>query len=159
MTVWPARILEAAHPEPADTLAYISKTTASFVHVSLEGIKDQALPENSAGSEDMKLDFWPHSGTTEWVMFEWDKKKEISNAKVYWFDDSKQGGCRLPKSWRILYKADNGEFKPVENKGAYGTDIDKLNNVDFDPISTSALKLEVVLHEEWSAGIQEVIFE
>ncbi|HEC02739.1 MAG TPA: glycoside hydrolase family 127 protein, partial [Phycisphaerales bacterium] len=48
MTVWPARKPEAARPEPADTLTYKSKTTASFVHVSLDAIKDQILPENSA---------------------------------------------------------------------------------------------------------------
>jgi hypothetical protein len=47
MTVWMARGLQAARPEPADTLTYKSKTTASFVHVSLNAIKDQNLPENS----------------------------------------------------------------------------------------------------------------
>ncbi|MHC4331785.1 MAG: glycoside hydrolase family 127 protein, partial [Planctomycetota bacterium] len=47
MTVWPARQPQAARPEPADTLTYTSKTTASFVHVSLDAIKDQILPQSS----------------------------------------------------------------------------------------------------------------
>ena len=156
MTVWPAREPEAARPEPADTLAYISKTSASFVHVSLDAIKDQNLPENSADNSMSQLDFWPHEGTTEWIMFEWDKKHEISNAKVYWFDDSGHGGCKLPKSWKIFYLGKNGDFKPVENIGPYETIIDSFNKVEFDTVKTSAIKLEIVLRDKWSAGIQEV---
>ena len=48
MTVGPARGPEAAYPEPADTLACTSRTTASFVHKSLDAIKDQIVPANSA---------------------------------------------------------------------------------------------------------------
>ncbi|MHC4733640.1 MAG: glycoside hydrolase family 127 protein [Planctomycetota bacterium] len=49
MTVWPARKPQAARPEPADTLTYRSKTTASFVHVSLDAIKDQILKTKPNG--------------------------------------------------------------------------------------------------------------
>ncbi len=70
MTVWPAREPQAARPAADDTLTYTSKVTASFVHKSLDAVKDQNLPQNSAdGSQ--QLDFWPHKGTTEWLQFEW----------------------------------------------------------------------------------------
>jgi uncharacterized protein len=105
MTVWPARLPENARPKPADTLTYRSKTTASFVHVSLDAIKDQNVPVDSADSSNLQLDFWPHSGTTEWVQFEWDEAHELSQVQVYWFDDTGRGACRVPKSWRILYQA------------------------------------------------------
>jgi uncharacterized protein len=112
MTVWPARVPEGARPKPADTLTYLSKTTASFVHVSLDAIKDQNVPVDSADSSNLQLDFWPHSGTTEWVQFQWEQAHELSRVQVYWFDDTGRGACRVPKSWRILYQDADGDSSP-----------------------------------------------
>ncbi len=159
MTVWPARTPEAARPEPADTLTYISKTTASYVHVSLDAIKDQIVPNRSSDSSARQLDFWPHKGTTEWLQFEWDDKHELFSVKVYWFDDSDHGGCRVPKSWRILYRDAKGDFRPVENAAAYETKKDTFNKVTFAPVETNALKVEIVLEKDWASGVQEVVIE
>lgn len=159
MTVWPARVPEGARPKPADTLTYLSKTTASFVHVSLDAIKDQNVPVDSADSSNLQLDFWPHSGTTEWVQFQWEQAHELSRVQVYWFDDTGRGACRVPKSWRILYQDADGEFQPVKNRGSYGTQKDQFNQVEFDPVTTKAVKIEIDLQKEWSAGILEVVIE
>jgi DUF1680 family protein len=159
MTVWPARVPEGARPKPADTLTYLSKTTASFVHVSLDAIKDQNVPVDSADSSNLQLDFWPHSGTTEWVHFEWEQAHELSRVQVYWFDDTGRGACRVPKSWRVLYQDADGEFQPVKNRGSYGTEKDQFNQVEFEPVTTKAVKIEIDLQKEWSAGIQEVVIE
>jgi uncharacterized protein len=159
MTVWPARVPEGARPKPADTLTYLSKTTASFVHVSLDAIKDQNVPVDSADSSNLQLDFWPHSGTTEWVQFQWEQAHELSRVQVYWFDDTGRGACRVPKSWRILYQDADGRFQPVKNRGSYGTEKDQFNQVEFDPVTTKAVKIEIDLQKEWSAGILEVVIE
>jgi len=159
MTVWPARRPEAARPEPADTLTYTSKTTASYVHVSLDAIKDQIVPSRSSDSSARQLDFWPHKGATEWIQFEWDDKHELSSVKVYWFDDSDHGGCRVPKSWRVLYRDARGKFQPVSNATAYETKKDTFNKVAFAPVETNALKIEIVLEKDWASGVQEVVIE
>ena len=159
MTVWPARKSEAARPQPADTLTYKSKTTASFVHVSLDAIKDQILPENSADPETLHLDFWPHKGTTEWLLFEWDQKHKLSAVKVYFFDDTGRGGCKIPESWKVLYRDSTGQFKPVKAGTPYGLAKDTFNKVDFTPVTTDAIKIEIKLQSNWSAGVQEVVIE
>ena len=159
MTVWPARLPAGARPKPADTLTYRSKTTASFVHVSLDAIKDQNVPADSADSSNLQLDFWPHSGSTEWVQFAWDQAHDLSRIQVYWFDDTGRGACRVPKTWRILYQDADGNFQPVNSRGAYGTEKDRLNVVEFDTVTTKAIKLEIDLQQESSAGIQEVVIE
>jgi DUF1680 family protein len=159
MTVWPARVPEGARPKPADTLTCVSKTTASFVHVSLDAIKDQNVPTDSADSSNLQLDFWPHNGTTEWVQFEWNEPHQLSSVKVYWFDDTGRGACRVPEDWRILARDADGQFQPVKNRGAYGTERDMFNKVEFEPVTTTAIKLEIDLQQEWSAGIQEVVIE
>ena len=159
MTVWPARKPEAARPEPADTLTYTSKTTASFVHVSLDAIKDQVVPESSSDSSALQLDFWPHKGTTEWLEFEWDKKHKISSVKVYWFDDTGRGECRVPKSWKVLYRDAKGRFKLVNNNTPYLVEKDTFNKAGFEPVRTDCVKIEIMLQDRWSAGVQEVMIE
>lgn len=159
MTVWPAREPQAARPEPADTLAYRSKTTASFVHKSLDAIKDQNLPKNSADASFGQLDFWPHKGTTEWLQFEWDQPQTLSSVQVYWFDDTGRGECHLPKSWQVLYRTADGKFQPVKNATPYSVEKDTFNRVAFEPVKTSVLKIEIMLQEQWSAGVQEVVIE
>lgn len=159
MTVWPARVTKAASPEPADTLAYTSTTTASFVHKSLDSITDQLIPANSADASAGQLDFWPHKNTTEWLQFEWDRKHEISGVKVYWFDDSDHGGCRVPQSWRVLYRNADEEFRPVPMATSYDTKKDAFNRVTFETVETDAVKIEIVLDEKWSTGVQEVVIE
>ena len=158
MNVWPASVPEAARPKPADTLTHLSKTTASYVHVSLDAIKDQIIPENSADSSGLQLDFWPHEGTTEWVLFEWEKNHKISNVNAYWFDDSGRGGCRVPKSWKVYFRVGD-EFRPVKNAGPYGTDADTFNEVTFQTVYTSAIKIEIVLQDKWATGVQEIIIK
>ncbi|MHC4534860.1 MAG: glycoside hydrolase family 127 protein [Planctomycetota bacterium] len=159
MTVWPARKAEAARPQPADTLTFRSKTTASFVHVSLDAIKDQILPESSADSSTLQLDFWPHKGTTEWIQFDWNEKQNISSVKVYWFDDTGRGQCAVPKSWKTLYRDNKGKFKPVKNSSSYSTEKNTFNEVNFKPVKTTGIKIEIILQDKRSAGVQEVIIK
>ncbi len=159
MTVWPAREPQAARPKPADTLTAISKTTASFVHVSLDAIKDQSLPVNSADSSGLQLDFWPHKNTAEWLQFEWRKKHKISSVKIYWFDDTGRGACHLPASWKVLARGQDGKFKAVVATTPYSIAKDKFNKVAFKPVETDCLKIEIQLQKEWSAGVQEVVIE
>ncbi|MBN2272000.1 MAG: glycoside hydrolase family 127 protein [Sedimentisphaerales bacterium] len=159
MTVWPARTPEASKPAPADTLTYLSKTTASFVHVSLDAIKDQSIPADSADSSNRQLDFWPHKGTVEWLKFEWPQQHELSSVKVYWFDDTGRGECKIPQSWTVLYKNSEGEFAPVTTQDNYGTEKDKFNKLTFQPVKTTALKIEINLQKAWSSGVQEVVIE
>ena len=159
MTVWPARVPEAARPRPADTLTSRSRTSASFVHVSLDAIKDQNLPADSADASDLHLDFWPHKGTREWVLFEWDQPRELSAVKVYWFDDTGRGECRVPAGWGVSHRDPQGAFHAVNNRSPYGVAKDTFNTVAFDPVTTSALRIEIDLQPEFSAGLHEVVIE
>ncbi len=159
MTVWPGRTPEGARPKPADTLTYVSQTTASYVHVSLDAIKDQTIPTSSRDTSGLQLDFWPHKGVTEWIQFEWPEKHTLSKLKIYWFDDSDTGACRLPESWRILYRDAAGDFQPVANKVPYARELDRFNEVTFEPVETDAIKVEIELQDEWAAGVQEVVIE
>jgi hypothetical protein len=88
------------------------------------------------------------------VQYNFDKEKKISGASVYWFDDTGTGGCRIPESWRLLYK-ENDQWKLVSNAAGYGIQKNKFNHVKFDPVKTTSLRIEAKLQPNFSAGILE----
>jgi hypothetical protein len=68
----------------------------------------------------------------------------------------RSGHCRVPKSWKLLYKTGNDWKKVVLTEGsAYRNEKETLNAVDFAPVTTNSLRLEVALPKGFSAGLFE----
>jgi len=121
---------------------------------TVSALGDGIAPRHSNDHSIPRFTWWDHKGTTEWVQYDFDKPKTISRSAVYFFDDTGRGGCRIPKSWRLLYK-DGNQWKDVVVKGKYGTAKDRFNRITFDPIRTTSLRLEAQLQSNFSAGILE----
>ncbi len=156
MVVWvPTQVSAAAKPENV-TLAVFAKSSASHQWRAdhIRALNDAVLPKRSNDLDVPRFTWWDHKGTTEWVAYEFDKPIPLSKAEVYWFDDTGRGGCRVPKSWKLLFR-DGNDWKPVEAAGAYGVEKDKLNAIAFKPVTTNALRLEVELQPGFSGGILE----
>jgi DUF1680 family protein len=152
MAVWIAATEAAGRPTPVPNIATTSRVTAS-------GRKDPQTiidGEEPASSADMNsyFDWWPAKGTTGWVELAFAKEALVSNASIYWFDDTGHGEVRTPSSWRLLYK-DGGDWKPVENPSGYAVEKDRYNVVRFKPVSTSGMRLEVTMQPNFSAGVSE----
>jgi len=152
MIVWIPDSEANAKPTAWPTIATTSKITVSG-RKNPRAINDGEEP---AASNDPTsyFDWWPTKGTTEWAEFAFEQPATISETQVYWFDDTGRGEVRVPASWRVLYK-DGDQWKPVETEGPYGVEKDKYNKVSFKPVTTSGLRLEVVMQPTWSAGIQK----
>ncbi len=153
MIVWPAREVSAATPLPAPTIAFTSKVTASDKRRA-DAINDQLEPKNSIDHTIPYLHWWPHKGTLEWVQYHFRKEETVSRSQVYWFDDTGIGECRLPQSWRLLYKEGN-EWKPVDTSAPYDVARDRYCSIEFKPVKTTALRIEVQLVPDFSAGMYE----
>jgi DUF1680 family protein len=153
MIVWIPSSEAAARPLPRPTVASTSKVTVSGGR-NPRAINDQAEPKSSDDASNTYFHWWPRKGTTEWVEYTFEKSAAVSEVEVYWFDDTGHGECRVPRSWRVLYK-DGDQWKPVENRENYGVEKDRYNKITFNPVTTTALRLEVTLQPTWSAGIQE----
>jgi uncharacterized protein len=155
MEVWIPYEDSAARPKPAPTIASKSKVSSSLKNPGMEKtLNDQFDPQNSNDHSGGFLHWWPKKNTTEWVQYDFDSECTVSESGVYWFDDGPDGGCRIPASWRLFYK-DGDNWVPVKNLTPFEVSKDKYNNVKFEPIKTKALRLEVKLPEEFSAGIHE----
>jgi hypothetical protein len=130
------------------------KLSASHVHDSLDALCDDLVPQNSNDHSIPRFTWWSHLGTTEWVQYGFDSARAVSRAAVYWFDDSGVGQCRVPASWRLMYQVE-GSWRPVKPIGVYGVNRDTWNEIQFEPVQTTALRLEAVLQPEFSGGILE----
>ena len=157
MEVWIPYTKAASRPKPAATIANTSKVTGSIASKSLKAINDQLEPAESKDVSVPYFHWWPKKNTTEWVAYEFDKPHSVSSSQVYWFDDGPWGGCRIPAAWKILYKTEEGQWLPVKNITSYEIAKDKYNSVKFQPVITSALKLEVQLPFDNATGIHEWI--
>jgi len=153
MAVWLAREPGKARVAREPGLSAKAVVTASERAVNPKRANDQFEPE---GSDDAAgyMHWWPKRGTAEWIDFTFEAPVRVSESSVYWFDDTGGGGCRVPASWRILYKTGE-DWRPVKPAGDYGVAKDAWNTVKFAPVRTTALRLEVQLQENWSAGVHE----
>jgi hypothetical protein len=102
--------------------------------------------------------WWPQKGSTEWTRVEWPKPQTISKVRVYWFADFPGGGCKPPKSWRLLYR-DGANWKPVVDPSGYSVKADQFVELTFAPTTTEAMQIEVQLQDGFSGGIHEWVVE
>ncbi len=156
MQVWIPGSPNLAVVPPLPTIAGTSRASAShnWQGDAVEAMNDQIEPENSIDHSIPRFTWWDHRGTTEWVQYDFAKPETVSKIDVYWFDDTGRGRCRVPQSWKLLYR-DGDAWKPVEAKGKYDTSKDRFVELEFAPVKTGALRIEVQLQPEFSGGILE----
>lgn len=155
MAVWLPQELSASRPVMPPTIASQSKITTSSPMGSLSSLNDRLVPKDENDRSVPYTHWWPMQGSTEWIEYELPEPQKVQSATVYWFDDGPWGGCRVPKAWNMYYQNENGEWQPVSGADSFGTQKGAANTVNFDPVTTKALKLEVVLPDDNSAGIFE----
>jgi len=133
-----------------------SLLNASHLHDgdSLEAVNDGIEPRSSNDNNVPRFTWWDHRGTAEWIEWGFPKIRKVSAVQVYWFDDTGKGSCRIPQSWRLLYRVGE-QWKPVESTGTAGTDLNKYNRVTFAPVECNGLRIEAQLQPKLSAGILE----
>jgi len=157
MQVWIPYEESAAKPKPAPTIASKSQVSSSLKNSKMtKALNDQYDPQDSKDASSLYLHWWPKKNTIEWVQYDFDKEYTVSECQVYWFDDGPWGGCRIPAGWKLYYKKGDA-WIPVQTKGNYSVTKDAYDHIQFEPVKTRALKLEVILPTDHSTGIHEWI--
>ncbi len=121
---------------------------------STRAIHDQEKLGQSDERHTPLFHWWPHLGTREWVQYGFQKPEKVGAVEVFWYDDRAWGNCRVPESWKLLYR-DSDQWKPVRQASKYGVELDKFNRLSFEPVATSALRLDVQCQPGQSAGVLE----
>jgi uncharacterized protein len=154
MMVWLPVNTENARPLPLPTLASQSRVSCSKPANSLSAVNDQIEPSNSGDESWGFYHFWPDTNRWEWIQYDFAVPAIVSHARVYWFDDGPNGGCRIPDTWELVYN-DKGTWKPVRSKASYKVSRDAWDSVSFEPVNTSALRLRIKLNSHFSSGVHE----
>lgn len=158
MLVWLPSQKEDAVVKAPPSIASRSKVTASKGSGDPMCLVDQIEPKRSDDKTEGMYHWWPKNGSTEWVQFTFDTPTKVSAIEVYWLDDTGHGGCKVPQSWRVLYK-DGDDWKQVVDGNGYAVEKDMYNRTAFKSVKTTEVKIEVKLRKEWSGGLLEVRFE
>jgi hypothetical protein len=122
---------------------------------AIGAINDRLVPKGENDRSVPYTHWWPKKASTEWIAYTFPQESEVSTSHVYWFSDKPWGGCAVPKAWRILYQTASGEWQPVEGTDSYPTHVGTPSTVHFTPVRTKALRLEVTLPDNDSAGLFE----
>jgi DUF1680 family protein len=126
---------------------------------TLEAVCDGIIPSHSDDHEIPRMTFWDRKGTKEWIELDFEQPITLEQSAVYWFDDERRnGGCRVPESWRLFHR-EGTEWKPVLTNDDFGCIKDRFNTVHFKKIETSGLRIEVLWKSGFSGGILEWAFE
>jgi hypothetical protein len=161
MAVWVAREDSAVRPSMPKTIAQSAKVTASPGAAHVESVRDR-LTSAARGDEPGDAMFWwprPKEGSG-WVEYAFAEPQRVSQASVFFFDDTGTGGCRVPIAWRLLYKDSAagaaGEWKPVTLVDSrFDARKGEFNTVKFAPITSHGLRLELDLQPDFSGGVEE----
>ncbi len=153
MQVWTPTTPEGAK---RPTIASLAIPTAShcFASDTVAAMNDGIMPKSSSDETRRRFTWWDRRGTPEWAQYDFDRPRAVRAVDVYWWDDARLGRhCAAPASWRLLFRKADGSWEAVRARGGFGTDLDVFNAVEFDPVETSALRIEAKLRPNLSAGI------
>jgi DUF1680 family protein len=162
MAVWIRTELPAASEVATENLALVAKPSASHYHspsnqrFTVTALNDNELPESSQEHAVPSFAWCGSNRERQWIGYEFETPKTLSKTEVYWYraDHPRKRACGVPKSWQLLWQ-DGSEWKPVEATSGYGGEEDQFNVVSFQPVTTRALRIEVELPEDISAGVLE----
>lgn len=155
MQVWMAQDLNATTPAKPATLASESKVESSSRIPALSSLNDRLVPRDANDRSVPYTHWWPKQGSTEWLTYTFPQEATVQSSTVYWYDDQPWQGCKVPDSWKLYYMDAQGQWQPVQNPDGYPVAKGAPCTVNFDPVKTTAMKLEVVINRDKSAGVFE----
>lgn len=106
----------------------------------LAAVHDGREPLSSADQSHRFFRMRPPLGEPAWLEYEFEAPVTLSSSRVYFFDDKRF--CKLPDRWRLLW-LDGDTWKPVAARHAYAVELDDWSTVEFAPVETRAVRLEV----------------
>jgi hypothetical protein len=131
-------------PPGATDLALTATPSASYASpwTTITAINNGIYPIQSSDDSDLTPYWgtWPMAGT-QWMELDWSQPVTTNASSVYFADDG--GGLQLPASWVVQYW-DGSQFVDVTNPSSYPEADNIFNQVTFDPVTTTKLRVSMV---------------
>ena len=106
-----------------------------------------AGPGAGTSAADVPLFTWMGSrGPSQWVQYTFPGNETVSKADVFW--------TTPPQAWRLLYQ-DGSQWKEVAARGPYGLEAGTFSSVEFAPVTTAAMRLEITISPAATVALAE----
>lgn len=151
------------------TLAAKSTPSAQTGAGSLRALNDGLIPGTfpaqgrgnppgvqRSGPEPVPIFSWQGlRGENQWVQLTFPVEEVVSSTQVFWVSGAQAGvNFTLPDSWRLLYQQGQ-EWKEVQTEAPLGKEANAFTTVEFSPVRTAALRIEVRLSRDATTGLAE----
>ncbi len=137
-------------PPGAVDLALTATASASYTSpwTTVSAINNGVYPIQSSDDNDLTPYWgdWPVVGA-QWVELDWSSPITTNGTDVYWADDG--AGLLPPSSWVVQYW-DGSAWVDVKAQSGEPTAINTFNQVTFDPVTTT--KLRILMQSSGTAG-------
>ena len=158
MTVWPAREPQAARPQPADTPGLHEQDHRVLCpQVARCDQGPELAPE--LGGQLAATGFLVAQGHDRVAPVRVGEASAGLERQGLLVRRHRPG--RVPRAQELAGAVSHGRrrVQAGEEQSPLLRQKDAFNKVAFEPVKTAALKIEIVLQEKWSAGVQEVVIE
>jgi hypothetical protein len=140
-------------PPGATDLALSATASASYTSpwTTVSAINNGVYPIQSSDDNDLTPYWgdWPEVGT-HWIQLNWTSPVTTNGTEIYWADDG--GGLLPPSSWVVQYW--NGSaWVNVSDQSGEPTAINTFNQVTFDPVTTTELRITMQSAGTASVGV------
>lgn len=155
-----AKLKKASDGLQVKNVALLAKATTSYVSPweSIAGVNDGYIPYTSASigkpEDEVQYGNWADPAESHWLLYTWDRPVKLSQSSIYFYDDG--GGVKVPADYSLEYwdQASN-EFKPVTGLSGKAMNKDRFNDVSFDEITTTKLRLHLIRQSGAWTGVKE----
>ena len=120
---------------------------------SIAALVDGVTAPSSDDRSIPRMTFWPHKGTAETITIEFGRERLVRGVEVLWFDD--KGGTRVPAAAQLEFFTDD-EWTPTKPGSQVPVAPDRMNRIEFTPVSTTAVRLKIQLQPKVSSGLLEL---
>lgn len=136
----------------------LARISASHIYSgdSVGAVADGIAGEASSDESIPRHTWWPRKGGTEWIEYSFDEPMAISKSRIYWFDDTGKGGCRIPRAFRILIRSGGDKWQEVASGEGV---LNGWSETAFADVHATEIRLEADLQEGFSGGVLEWVIE
>ena len=130
-------------PPGATDLALTATPSASYTSpwTTVTAINSGIYPVQSSDDNDLTPYWgdWPQTGT-HWIELDWSAPITTNSSELYFADDG--GGLLTPSSWVVQYW-DGSAWVNVNNQSGDPAQINQFNDVTFDSVTTTKLRVSM----------------
>jgi hypothetical protein len=131
-------------PPGATDLALSATASASYSSpwTTVSALNNGIYPIQSSDDNDLTPYWgdWPMTGP-QWIELDWTSSVTTDGTEIYWADDG--GGLLPPSSWVVQYWTGTA-WADVTSQSGEPTAINTFNQVTFDPVTTTKLRISLL---------------